>query len=325
MSKKGIASKFLVWMILGVMMFFVTGNIFASMISIPSRSAEDLDILFDRINQLSHGSSRSVILHHMVKNQDYLVFMDKAGPIDIELYRNKRRMDSREPNKKITLTPNYDFCQEGTGCVCIFKNADLNQDATGVVTPSSSICRPLPEELSVRASLGGHIFTSFTEDDLQVIHQQAEDPSVLEDIMTGLGGAGAAGTATVGAIALKFGIGAVVGAASIVALPVVATAGAVGGIMAVGISRSANNILGSSSYEGIQIARDNYEIDDPNFVIYLNSNEDVRFLELYLHREGDYLITCPFTDYCRNLALYYSASRSGQTATDDNQEAQILQ
>ena len=316
MSKKGIAAKFLVWMILGVMMFFVSGNIFASMIRIQSRSAEDLDLLFDRIEELSHGSSRSVILHHMVANKDYLVFMDKAGPIDIELYRREGRMNDRNPNRKITLTPNYDFCPEGTGCVCIFKNADLHEEVDGVVAPESSICRTLPEDLKVRVGIGDHIFTSFTEEDIQRIHQDARDVPP-EDIAI----ASASGVAvTAGAIVLKFGVGAVIGVAGVVATPFVVA----GGVLAAGIMYS-SRLLTEATYNGILVARDSYEINDPHFVIFVNPSEDVRFMELYLHREGDYLIACPFTEYCRNLALYYSAARDGQVATDDGQEAQIFE
>lgn len=296
-SKKGgidTIPSYIIGILLAIPFLFIGVNLYASMSDGSSRSAQDLDVIIDRVSELNHLSSRSIVLHHMEQRRDFLVFMNSSEEFSVVLSKNNFLGQERE-GPRIRFRP--EGCREGDPCVCIFKNADLRDNPVGEVYPRITLCRPLPYNFY---SGPIPVMTSFSEDDIlnfesydieqrnsmaAAIVQESEDLEFGEAARTfGIGGAvgGTLGVVKIGA-AVIIGTG-----GAVLAIPA-----ALVGLAAVGVH---NGVLGFTGEEYTHVF-----VDKEDVVIYTNQYDDTTFIQVFVKREGDYLVTCPIHEYCDNL------------------------
>ena len=290
--------QFLVMFIVGVVIFFTASPIFANYLNINSRSAQDLDRLVETIEDLSDGSFRSSTLHNMEQGVDYLVFMDKSGPVDLRMYRNANFENNVENyDKVIKFTPDDNVCIEGYACVCIFQGVNLERAEDRVVIPRSVACRSLSSNFM---SGGINIMTSFGSDfDLDTQISEEGTSSAGQLTVAGLAGGSVAGVAVAAGTAKVISIGAAVGLMSTVGLPVLV----VGGVASAIMYSSVKELAGATNYNGFLVTRENYEIRDPNVLIITNSDENFRSIQLYIEKFGDRFVVCPMIQLCNELVI----------------------
>lgn len=307
-SKKAdvIVPRTLIVMIIATGFLLVTVNIFANMVDLNPRTAEDLNEVVDTLEFLNSGSSRTAILHNMEPRRDYLVFMNSAEDFNLSLSRKGLFGERNGPT--IRFSPSG--CQVGEPCVCIFRGVDLRDGADGDVIPRSSLCQPLPYRfvsgpipvMTAFADEKLDVISNYDRDDIVRVTENIEkDPSDL-DLQSAArtfaiaGGAAAIGTAVkVGAVTLLVSGGAVVAAPVLLA-----------GIAGVVVHEALLGFTGDN-YDGVFVNKE-------DVVIYTNPNPDVRFIRIFMERYDDFFVTCPMIEYCNQLVLHEIRENYGGTS-----------
>ena len=295
--------QFLVMFIVGVVIFFTASPIFASYMNMNSRSAQDLDRMLETIESLSGGDFRSITLHNMDSGTDFLIFMNRSGPVDLRLYsssdfeNNPGRYD-----RVIEFHPDDNVCIDGESCICIFQGANLQSaDDNNVVRPRSVACRSMNE---IFISGGINIITSFGNEfelqDLQGTLTEAGTTTPLESAVAGVAGGGAI-TSAVAVGAFKV-VGLTIGAGimSTIGLPVLIVGGVASAVMYNGVAELAR----TTGYNGFLVTRENYDIEDPDVLIITNSDENFRSMQIYVQKFGeddDKIVVCPMIQLCNDV------------------------